>query len=58
MNLNVTNCNLQVETIKFTAIASSSLFLIGDAHNISLSSIFDTPPESLIMGPFVPLSVS
>jgi spore germination protein PD len=58
INLNVTNCNLQVETIKFTAIASSSLFLVGDAHNIALSSIYDTPPESLIIGPFVPLSVS
>ncbi|WP_088042487.1 spore gernimation protein GerPD [Bacillus sp. EAC] len=58
MNLNVTNCNLQVDTIKFTAVSSSSLFLIGDAHNISLSSIFDTPPESLIIGPFVPLSIS
>lgn len=58
MNLNVTNCNLQVDTIKFTAVASSSLFLIGDAHNITLSSMFDTPPESLIIGPFVPLSIS
>ncbi|GGI15038.1 spore gernimation protein GerPD [Bacillus sp. JJ664] len=58
MNLNVTNCNLQVDEIKFAAVSSSSLFLIGDAHNITLSSIFDTPPESLIIGPFVPLSIS
>lgn len=58
MNLNVTNCNLQVDEIKFSAVSSSSLFLIGDAHNITLSSIFDTPPESLIIGPFVPLSIS
>lgn len=58
MNLNVTNCNLQVDEIKFTALSSSSLFLIGDAHNITLSSMFDTPPESLIVGPFAPLSIS
>nr|WP_216367735.1 MULTISPECIES: spore gernimation protein GerPD [Geobacillus] len=38
-----------------TAVASASLFLIGDADVINLSSAFDTPPESLIIGPFVPL---
>ncbi|MDQ0214787.1 spore germination protein PD [Oikeobacillus pervagus] len=55
MNLQVVNCELSVGDIKVTGVASSSLLLIGDADVIQLHSIFDTPPESLIIGPFVPL---
>ncbi|MGM9924010.1 MAG: spore gernimation protein GerPD [Bacillus sp. (in: firmicutes)] len=56
MNYHVTNENLCVGKIKVIAVASSSLFLIGDAQTIQLSSAFDTPPESLIVGPVVPLA--
>ncbi|MDR7239913.1 hypothetical protein J2Y02_004556 [Neobacillus drentensis] len=38
-------------------MASSSLVLVGDTETIQLASTFDTPAESLIIGPFVPLSV-
>ncbi|MED4533702.1 spore gernimation protein GerPD [Metabacillus fastidiosus] len=55
MNFTVTNKNLQVGAVQIIGVASSSLFLIGDANTISLSSAFDTPPESLIIGPFQPL---
>ena len=58
MKFNVTNYNLCVNDIKLLSIASSSLLLVGDACNILLSSEFDTPPEALIAGPFVPLSLS
>ncbi|WP_108670107.1 spore gernimation protein GerPD [Peribacillus acanthi] len=55
MELHVTNENLCVGNIQVTGVASSALFLIGDVNTIQLSSAFDTPPESLIIGPFVPL---
>ncbi|MGM0921917.1 MAG: spore gernimation protein GerPD [Bacillota bacterium] len=56
MNFNVVNKELSVGAIQVSAVASSSVFLIGDANCITLSSVFDTPPESLIIGPFVPLA--
>ncbi|RXI98207.1 spore gernimation protein GerPD [Anaerobacillus alkaliphilus] len=55
MNFTVVNHDISVGDIKIRGVASSSIFLIGDTNNISLSSVFDTPPESLIIGPFVPL---
>ncbi|PLT33936.1 spore gernimation protein GerPD [Bacillus sp. V5-8f] len=54
MQYNVTNCGLHVGSINMIGISSASLFLIGDAHTIQLSSAFDTPPESLIIGPLTP----
>jgi spore germination protein PD len=32
------------------------VLLIGDTQVMTLVSIFDTPPESLIIGPLVPLA--
>lgn len=55
MNFTVINRHLQVDAIRIVGVASSSLFLIGDTNTVSLSSIFDTPAESLIIGPFQPL---
>jgi spore germination protein PD len=55
MNFEVYNRVLHVDHIKITAVASSSVFMIGDTETIQLTSAFDTPPESLIIGPFVPL---
>lgn len=56
MNFTVINRGLNVGMVKIIGVSSSSVFLVGDANKISLSSVFDTPPESLIIGPFVPLS--
>ncbi|MDF0726961.1 spore gernimation protein GerPD [Cytobacillus sp. S13-E01] len=56
MNFTVVNRDLCVGNIKVIGVATSSVFLIGDTKTISLSSTFDTPPESLIIGPFVPLA--
>lgn len=56
MNFYVENKQLCVGVIRVTGVASSSVLLIGDTKEISLSSIFDTPPESLIIGPLVPLA--
>lgn len=51
MNLQVENKTLCVGDIKVVGVASASVLLIGDTQSITLSSVFDTPPESLIIGP-------
>jgi spore germination protein PD len=56
MNMQVYNRDIHVDNIRVEAIASSSLLLVGDTDTIQLASIFDTPAESLIIGPFVPLN--
>lgn len=55
MNFTVVNRNISVGYIDITGVSTSSVFLVGDTECITLSSAFDTPPESLIIGPFVPL---
>jgi spore germination protein PD len=58
MNFEVYNRELCVGTIRIIGVASSSLVMVGDTETIQLASIFDTPAESLIIGPFVPLQPS
>jgi spore germination protein PD len=55
VNFQVYNRELQVGRIDIIGVASSSICLIGDTQTIQLASTFDTPAESLIIGPFVPL---
>ncbi|KRF01715.1 spore gernimation protein GerPD [Paenibacillus sp. Soil766] len=54
-NLHVQNKQICVGDIRIVGVSSASVFLIGDTEVISLSSMFDTPPESVIIAPFVPL---
>ncbi|KMY55493.1 spore gernimation protein GerPD [Bacillus sp. FJAT-27231] len=56
MNFTVVNKNICVDNLAIEAVASSSIVLVGDTDAITLSSMFDTPPESFIVGPLVPLS--
>lgn len=56
MNLQVENKEIAVGRIDVGAVSSSSILLIGDTHTINLSSVFDTPPESLVIGALVPLA--
>lgn len=59
MILNVVNRGLSVGSIEIVGIATSSVLLVGDCEKIGNASIFDTPPESLIVGTngsLVPLS--
>ncbi|MFC0470359.1 spore gernimation protein GerPD [Halalkalibacter kiskunsagensis] len=58
MNFTVVNKSICVDNIRIIGVSSSSVFLVGDTDSITLSSVFDTPPESLIIGPFVPLARS
>ncbi|EGL15295.1 spore gernimation protein GerPD [Paenibacillus chitinolyticus] len=51
----VENKCLQVGSVYIIGVSSSSTFLIGDTDSITASSMFDTPPESVIVGPLVPL---
>lgn len=56
MKLEVTNHVLHVGNIQIIGVSSSSVFLVGDTEKIQLNSAFDTPPESFIIGPAVPLA--
>jgi len=56
MNFTVVNKEISVGQIRIMGISSSSVFIVGDTEVITCSSIFDTPPESIIVGPLVPLS--
>jgi spore germination protein PD len=56
MIFQVYNRDICVMNIDVDGVSSSSLLLIGDAQTIQLASTFDTPAESLIIGPFVPLA--
>ena len=57
MNFEVYNRDICVGHIRIIGVSSSSLLFVGDTQTIQLSSVFDTPAESLIIGPIVPLSV-
>jgi spore germination protein PD len=55
MNFYVENKEIAVGTIRIIGVAASSVLLIGDTEVITCSSMFDTPPESLIIGRIAPL---
>ncbi|RXT06284.1 spore gernimation protein GerPD [Ammoniphilus sp. CFH 90114] len=55
MIMRVNNINLDVKHIKCGGIGSSSVFIIGDAEVITSSSIWDTPADSLIQDPQIPI---
>ncbi|MDF2039214.1 spore gernimation protein GerPD [Bacillus sp. CMF12] len=56
MNYQVYNRDLCVGSIRVLGVSSSSVLMVGDTHTIQLAATFDTPPESLLVGPFVPLT--
>lgn len=50
----VTNHTLSVGQIEVLGISSASMLQVGDTDNVSLYSMFDTPPESVVVGPLAP----
>jgi spore germination protein PD len=56
MIFEVYNRDICVDTIRVIGVASASLLMVGDTQTIQLAATFDTPAESLIIGPFVPLA--
>lgn len=55
MKIEVVNKEISVGDIRIIAVASSSLVLIGDTDEVTLSSMLDSPPEIVQVGPIVPL---
>lgn len=51
----VHNYGLHIGRIRVTGVSSSSVLLVGDNKTIRMQSFFDTPPESLIIGPYMPI---
>ncbi len=56
MKFTVINHDISIGNIDVLGLSSSGILLVGDSEIIKTSSIFDTPPESLIIGPLVPLA--
>jgi spore germination protein PD len=54
--MEVINKGLHIGDIRIVGVAGSSVVLIGDTEIVTLSSISDTPPEAVIVGPIVPLA--
>ncbi|TCT16692.1 spore germination protein PD [Melghiribacillus thermohalophilus] len=50
MNFTVHNWGLNVNYIDVLGVSTSSILLVGDTNCVKLSSQFDTPPESYIVG--------
>lgn len=57
MNFEVVNRDICIGHIHVLGVSSSSVLMVGDTNSIQLTSLFDTPPEALIIGPFVPLGL-
>jgi spore germination protein PD len=55
LQFNVTNHVLNVGQIEILGVSSASMMQVGDTDTVSLYSVFDTPPESVIVGPMAPL---
>nr|WP_307202347.1 hypothetical protein [Paenibacillus harenae] len=55
MQFKVVNHALTVGQIEILGVSSASMFQIGDTDYVTLNSMFDTPPESVIVGPVAPL---
>jgi spore germination protein PD len=53
----VVNQGLQVGSIEILGVSSSSLLQVGDNDNVALYSMFDTPPESVIVGRLIELQL-
>ncbi|MFF2482019.1 hypothetical protein [Paenibacillus sp. NPDC058071] len=50
----VHNGQLTVGSIEVLGVSASSSLQIGDTDRMTLCSMFDTPPESVIVGPLAP----
>jgi len=54
--MEVINHDLHVENVNIIAIASSSVFLVGDTDSMQMMCAYDSPSSSLLIGPLVPLT--
>lgn len=54
IHFQVVNHSLCVGQIDILGISSASMLQTGDTDCVALYSMFDTPPESVIVGPLAP----
>lgn len=54
LEFNVVNHVLTVGQIEILGVSSASMLQVGDTDYVTLYSMFDTPPESVIVGPLAP----
>lgn len=50
MNWKIVNESVHVGGIRIKGVSGSSVVLVGDTDKVVLASMFDTPPESVIVG--------
>jgi spore germination protein PD len=55
MHYNIINGEISVNNIDIFSLGNSSKFMVGDIKSISLFSVFEGPPENLIVGVTIPL---
>lgn len=54
INFKVINHCLSVGEIELLGVSSAAMLQVGDTDHVALYSMFDTPPESVIVGPLAP----
>lgn len=54
IHFHVTNYELSVGRIEVLGVSSAAMLQVGDTDSVTLCSMFDTPPESVIVGPLAP----
>ncbi|MBO8171736.1 MAG: hypothetical protein H0Z33_07595 [Bacillaceae bacterium] len=55
MKMTVRNKKLSVKEVEIGGVGGASLVLVGDTEEITTSAMFDTPSDSLIVSPEVPV---
>ncbi|MHA7962760.1 hypothetical protein ACX93W_01360 [Paenibacillus sp. CAU 1782] len=55
IHFHVVNHSLNVGGIDVLGVSSASMLQVGDNDHVALYSMFDTPPESVIVGPLAPM---
>jgi spore germination protein PD len=55
MKMDVNNRKLRIGHVAIQSIDAASLVQFGDAETVTTSSLTDTPADSLIIAPMVPL---
>ncbi|WP_028552809.1 hypothetical protein [Paenibacillus sp. UNC451MF] len=56
MKMTVKNKCIHVGDMKISGVGGASIVLVGDAETIANSSYFDTPANSLVFSPNIPLN--
>ncbi|WP_139994439.1 spore gernimation protein GerPD [Paenibacillus paridis] len=54
LHFKVINHQLCVGQIEILGVSSASMMQVGDTDIVSLYAMFDTPPESVVVGPIAP----